>query len=67
MDRSVVLGCQSRKTELMVDPKELILPKRRVEEAFFRRPTVKGNILLGEVMETVTTSVNQNNDPGKII
>jgi hypothetical protein len=67
MDRSVVLGCQLRKTELMVDPKELILPKRHVEEAFFRRPTVKRNILSGEVMETVTTSVNQNNDLGKII
>ena len=60
-DRSVVVGCQLYKTELMVDPKELILPSRRVEEAFLIRPTVKPNILPGEVMETATILLNQRN------
>jgi hypothetical protein len=45
----------------MVDPKEMILPERRVEEAFLRRPTVKPNILPGEVIETVTILLNQRN------
>ncbi len=57
----MVLGCQLHETELMEDPKELILPERRVEEAFLTRPTVKPNLLPGEVMETVTNLLNQSN------
>ena len=57
----MVFGCQLCKTELMVDPKEMILPERRVEEAFLIRPTVKPNILPGEVMETVTILLIQRN------
>ncbi len=59
--RSVVLGYQLRKTKLTVDPKELIIPEQRVEEAFLRHPTVKPNIFLGEVVETVTILFNQRN------
>ena len=45
----------------MVDPKELILPERRVEEAFLRRPTVEPNILPEGVIDTVAILLNQRN------
>jgi hypothetical protein len=61
MDKSVVLGCQLRKTKLLVDPKELCLPVRCVEEAFLRCPTVEPKILPGEVVETMTILLNQRN------
>ncbi len=64
MDISVVLGCQLRKTKLMVDPKELLLPEQCVKEAFLR---VEPNILPGEVIEMVTILLNQRNIMVEII
>jgi hypothetical protein len=57
----VVWGCQLHKTKLAIDPKELFLPQQSIDETFLRHPAVEANILLGEVVETVTFLLLQRN------